>query len=96
MTSGGVDSVNGKTGTVNLTTDDIPEGADKYFNTGIADYKAFTANNANELLKLDNSGLLNTNQIPNTLKLRNGSMQIVDNQINALDFQNSLTEDSVL
>ena len=59
--SGGVDSVNTKTGVVLLTTDDIPEGVDKYFNNGIVDYKLNNANNANELLKLDGNGLLNTN-----------------------------------
>jgi len=61
LSSGGVDSVNAQTGTVSLTTDDIPEGVDKYFASGISDYKANHANNANELLKLDTNGLINTN-----------------------------------
>jgi hypothetical protein len=74
LTSGGVDSVNGNTGTVFLNTDDIPEGVDKFFGTGIADYKINQANNPNELLKLDNNGLLDTDQIPSTLKLHNGSI----------------------
>ena len=39
LTSGGVISVNTLTGTVSLTTDNIPEGADKYFDSGITDYK---------------------------------------------------------
>ena len=57
-----------------MTTDDIPEGIDRYFASGIVDYKLNNANNPNELLKLDGAGLLDTNLIPSTLKLNNGSI----------------------
>ena len=60
MSTGNVDSVNSKTGIVSLNTDDIPEGTNKYFNSGITTYKANNTNTANELLKLDGTGLINT------------------------------------
>ena len=55
-----MDSVNGQSGVVSLSTDDIAEGVDKYFASGISAYKQNEANQANELLLLDNSGLINT------------------------------------
>lgn len=83
--TGGVLSVNTQTGTVSLTTDDIPEGADKYFESGINDYKTNQANQANELLKLDGNTTISTQVIPSTLRLKGGSMQLVDNETNQID-----------
>ncbi len=77
--------MNSLTGAVSLNTDDIPEGVDKYFESGITDYKANYANQANELVKLNGSSTISTQIIPNTLRLKNGSMQLVDNQTDALD-----------
>ena len=44
LSPGGVDSINTKTGIVLLDTSDIPEGTNKYFNSGITAYKATDAN----------------------------------------------------
>lgn len=58
LSSGGVDSVNGLVGTVLLTTSHIPEGSNKYFATGISDYKATLAGAPSELAKLDTNAFI--------------------------------------
>lgn len=45
-----VASVNGNTGVVLLSTDEVPEGTRKYFDSGMAVYKESRANRAGELL----------------------------------------------
>lgn len=60
---GGVNSVNGYSGAVSLTTDDIAEGVDKYFASGIAQYKSSAANLPNELLKLDAGGYIDQSAV---------------------------------
>jgi hypothetical protein len=58
LITGGVLSVNTLTGVVSLNTDNIPEGVDKYFESGIAGYKLNNSNQANELVKLDSSSTI--------------------------------------
>ena len=58
LSSGGVDSVNTKVGIVTLNSDDIGEGANKYFASGVSDYKASVASGPNELAKLDTNGYI--------------------------------------
>jgi hypothetical protein len=58
LASGGVDSINGLTGVVSLTTTNVPEGIHKYFETGISDYKATVASAPNELAKLDSNAFV--------------------------------------
>ena len=63
LSFGGVASVNGYTGAVSLTTDDITEGTDKYFAGGLTQYKNNSANQPNELLKLDNNAYIDSNSL---------------------------------
>ena len=59
LTQSGVTSVNGLQGIVSLSSDDITEGVvNKYFDSGISSYKSTLANQANELVKLNGSGVL--------------------------------------
>lgn len=57
LTQGGVTSVNGLQGVVALSTDDVGEGiVNQYFASGIQTYKTNSANQANELLRLNAQG----------------------------------------
>lgn len=60
--------MNSLTGAVSLNTDDIPEGVDKYFQSGVTDYKASLANQANELVKLGPSSTIPTQLLPTTIR----------------------------
>jgi len=44
LSFGGVSSVNGYTGAVSLITDDIAEGVEKFFDSGITTYKSNQTN----------------------------------------------------
>ena len=93
---GGVSSVNGQTGAVSLTTDDIAEGTDKYFASGVAQYKNNTANQTSELLKLDSNGYVGSDQINPQFAVSGGSILLDDNQVDRMTFRNSGTSDPVL
>jgi hypothetical protein len=81
LTQGGVMSVNGLQGVVSLSTDDVPEGlGSKYFASGISAYKTTTANQANELLKLDAQGHIAGSYLGTEVTLQGGFATIQDNQ----------------
>lgn len=54
----------------------------KYFLGGITNYLAVNANTANNLLKLDVSGYIDSNQLNSLFRLKNGAIHILDDGIN--------------
>ena len=52
-------SLNGRTGIVTITSDDVPEGSGNlYFASGMSNYLSTYANTIGNLLKLNSSGLI--------------------------------------
>lgn len=74
-------SVNGLQGVVQLSTDDVGEGlVNKYFASGMTAYKASSANQANELLKLNAQGHFAGSFLGTAMTLQGGFATIQDNQ----------------
>ena len=75
---GGVTSIQGQTGTVSLNTDDIPEGANKYFDAGISQYLAINANTSDNLAKLDTNAYMKADNLNPHFLLDQGTVVIED------------------
>ena len=93
MSQGGVSQVNGQTGVVVLSTDDITEGVtNRYFSSGMTAYKNTQANNAHELVKLDGQGHVSGSILGTQLQLEGGFATIHDNQQDSIHVEESKSQ----